>query len=80
MVQIGNTLRKMPSVHSSLISSSMSESHKASAPPNSQRRQSLDRSMHQQSQQSVEKMDKTTERDHSSFSLSQVRKISDGSF
>ncbi|XP_058241373.1 SMC5-SMC6 complex localization factor protein 2 isoform X3 [Hemibagrus wyckioides] len=75
VAHIENNLRKMPSVHSSLISSSMSESHKASAPPNSQRRQSLDRSMNQQSQQSVEKMDKPTERDHSSFSLSQGERM-----
>ncbi|KAK3554411.1 hypothetical protein QTP70_023059 [Hemibagrus guttatus] len=75
VAQIGNTLHKMPSVHSPLISSSMSESHKASAPPNSQRRQSLDRSVHQQSQQSVEKMDKPTDRDHSSFSFSQGERM-----
>ncbi|MCI4376528.1 hypothetical protein PGIGA_G00189390 [Pangasianodon gigas] len=67
VVQIGNTQHKM---HPPPISSSVSESHKASAPPNPQRRQSLNSSVNQQSQQSVEKMDKPIG-DHSSPSLSQ---------
>ncbi|KAB5581829.1 hypothetical protein PHYPO_G00180110 [Pangasianodon hypophthalmus] len=67
VVQIGNTQHKM---HPLPISSSVPESHKASAPPNPQRRQSLDSSVNQQSQQSVEKMDKPIG-DHSSPSLSQ---------
>ncbi|XP_046690406.1 SMC5-SMC6 complex localization factor protein 2 isoform X2 [Silurus meridionalis] len=71
VLQKGNTLHKMLSVQPPLSSSSISESNKQSAPPNSQRRQSLDRRVIQQSQQSVEKMDKPIDLDDISSSPSQ---------
>ncbi|XP_060728277.1 SMC5-SMC6 complex localization factor protein 2 isoform X2 [Tachysurus vachellii] len=74
VAQSGNTPHKMPSVQP-LISSNISESHKASAPPNSQRTQNFERGVNQQSQQSVEKMDKPADWDHSSFTLSQGERV-----
>ncbi|XP_053476977.1 SMC5-SMC6 complex localization factor protein 2 isoform X3 [Ictalurus furcatus] len=68
---IENTRHKMPSVHPALISSSMSECQKAPALTNFQKRQSLDSSVTQQSQQPVEKMDKPNDWDRSSSSFSQ---------
>lgn len=74
---VGNTRHKMPSVHPPAISSSVSERLKVSAPPNSLRRQSLENSVNQLSQQSDEKMDKPIDLDHSSSSLGQVREFSE---
>ncbi|KAM9477129.1 SMC5-SMC6 complex localization factor protein 2 isoform 2-T4 [Clarias gariepinus] len=71
VLQTGNSQQKMPSVHPPLISSSKSESHKALAPPNSQRRQSFQSSASQQSQPSVKKMHKPSDWDQCSSLLSQ---------
>ncbi|KAF5900932.1 SMC5-SMC6 complex localization factor protein 2-like isoform X1, partial [Clarias magur] len=70
-LKTGNSQHKMPSVHPPLISSSKSESHKALAPPNSQRRPSFQSSVSQQSQQSDEKMHKPSDWDQCSSLLSQ---------